>query len=332
MSVAKVELGRRLFYSEHLSGTGAYACASCHRQALAFTDGRRRAIGATGALHRRSSMSLANVAYNASLAWADPALRTLEDQAAVPMFNDAPIELGIRGNEPEVIARLEADPAIVALFSRAFPGEAAAITFDNVRKALASFERTLISGDSAYDRLVYLDDRTALSAQAKSGMPLFFSERLGCSGCHAGPTFSGPIVYAGATKTEASFHNTGVYNLDASGRYPPGNEGLARQTGAAGDMGRFRAPTLRNIAVTAPYMHDGSIPTLRDVVRHYAAGGRNWIRSNARAIGPRNPHQSQAVAGFEISPGEIDDLVAFLEHLTDASFLRDPRFADPGPP
>ena len=155
MSPAKVELGRHLFYDARLSGNGSQACASCHRQALAFTDGRPRAVGSTGEVHRRGAMSLTNVAYNVALTWADPGTRRLEDQALIPMLGDRPVELGLKGREAELVGRLEADERYVAMFRGAFPVEPAPITLANVTRALASFERTLISGDSAYDRLVY---------------------------------------------------------------------------------------------------------------------------------------------------------------------------------
>ena len=321
MSAAKVELGRHLFYDRRLSASGTAACASCHRQKLAFTDGLPRALGATGELHPRSSMSLANVAYNRSFAWADPTLESLEHQAAVPMFNRDPVELGVEGSGEAMARRLGLDRRYEAMFAAAFPEEEAAarIRLETVIRALTAFERTLISGESAYDRWVYRDERSAMSEEARRGMRLFFSERLGCSECHGGFTFSGPVTYRGAPEIGPAFHNTGLYNLGDEGLYPRPNQGLASFTGKPADMGRFRAPTLRNVALTAPYMHDGSIATLGEVVDHYAAGGRSGD----------NPHKSPLIHGFRQTAGEKRDLVAFLESLTDRSFVTDPRFADP---
>jgi cytochrome c peroxidase len=322
LTVEKVELGRRLFYDRRLSGDGHYACASCHRQELAFTDGRSRAMGAEGDLHPRSAMSLANVAYAATLAWDEPALTRLEDQALVPMLATAPVELGIAGREDEVLARLTADPRYRELFAAAFPGDAGPFTLDHVARTLASFERTLISGRSAYDRLLWDDDRGALTPAAWRGMELFFSERLGCSDCHAGFNFSGPVRFVepggGAAEPAPAFFNTALHDL-GGGAYPPDNPGLTRHTGRAEDRGRFRAPTLRNVALTAPYMHDGSIATLGEVIDHYAAGGR--------AAG--NPLKDPRLRGFFLGPGEKADLVAFLGSLTDHAFVTDPRLADP---
>lgn len=317
---AKVDLGRRLFYDERLSGDGRLSCAGCHRQELAFTDGRPRAVGRTGAEHPRSSMTLTNVAYNASLTWARPDLRRLERQLEMPLFAARPIEMGATARGIE--ARLRRDPETVRRFRVAFAGEVQPLRMDNVARALASFERTLISGSSPYDRWVFWDEREALSREQRRGMELFFSQRAGCSACHAGFNLSGPVVFAGSPPAEPAFHNTNLYNVDGKGSYPPADPGLLAHTGRPEDMGRFRAPTLRNIARTAPYMHDGSLPTLQAVVEHYAAGGR------ARPVGAgRDPRLRR----LDLSTRERDALVAFLEALTDEQFLVDPRFSDPEP-
>ncbi len=318
MTVAKIDLGRRLFYDTRLSANGTFACATCHQQAHAFTDGRAHAIGSTGAAHARSAMSLTNVAYNASFGWADPALRTLEAQIAVPMFNEHPIELGLKGHEAEVVRRFEGD---AAAFRVAFPGEGAPVTLPNIVKAIAAFERTLVSGDSPLDRYLYRDDKTAMSASALRGMASFFSSRFRCAECHGSFNLSGPVDFDGAETVNGTiplvFHNTGLYDVDGRGGYPPTDRGLFDITHRAADMGRFRAPTLRNIAVTAPYMHDGSIPTLEAAVVHYSTGGH------------ASPLRSDRVRGFLMSPTERADLVAFLESLTDQSFLTNPSFAAP---
>ena len=290
LSAAKVRLGRRLFYDRALSGNGTFSCASCHRQELAFTDGRAQAVGSTGELHPRSAMSLANAAYDATLTWANPELRTLEDQARVPMFNRHPVELGLADREEQVLERFRSDPDYVRMFRAAFDAEPVLVTMDSVVRALASFVRTLISGDSPYHRLVYRGEMDALSESARRGMRLFFSERLGCANCHAGFMLSGPVVFEGAAEIEPTFHNTGLYDIDGKGAYPPGNRGLYERTGRPEDMGRFRAPTLSNVAITAPYMHDGSIESLEELVDFYAAGG---AAGGNRTLDRRRPPQPQ---------------------------------------
>lgn len=331
MTPAKVELGRRLFHDRALSANGTYACSSCHRQELAFTDGRARALGSTGELHPRGAMSLANVAYGATLAWADPRLTRLEDQARIPMLNEHPVELGLSGREDEVLRRLRADPDYPGMFSTAFPENPDPVSLANVTRAIASFERTLISGDSPYDRLVYRDETGALSESARRGMRLFFSERLGCSRCHGGFTFSGPIAFEGARPIAATFHNNGLYNLGGDGSYPGDNPGLYAITGRTEDMGRFRAPTLRNIELTAPYMHDGSMATLTEVIDHYARGGRLVPDGPLAGDGRASPRKSDLIRGFDLDDRGKADLVEFLKSLTDRSFVTDPRFAAPSP-
>jgi cytochrome c peroxidase len=315
ISEEKVQLGRRLFYDARLSGNQSYSCASCHQQARAFTDGRAQAIGSTGQTHRRGALSLTNVAYNAIFGWADQNRRTLESQMDVPMYNEHPIELGLKDRDGEVLARLSADKNEVDRFKAAFPDEAEAVTMPHVVKAIASFERVLLSGSSPLDRYIFNDDRAAISPAARRGLDLFFSSRLRCSQCHASFNLSGPVTFEGAPRVPLAFHNTGVFTLDL---------GLFEQTKDKADLGKFRAPTLRNIAVTAPYMHDGSIPTLSKVVEHYAAGGRAGpFRSSPGGYEPR------LMDGFVISPSETADLIAFLESLTDEEFLNNPAFGDP---
>ena len=166
LTTEKVELGRHLFYDKRLSGNGTQSCAGCHEQARAFTDGRTLAIGSTGQAHPRNSMTLANVAYAASLTWPNPILTQLELQARVPLFGiDPVVELGLRGREDEALGRLRAEPRYAPLFAAAFPGEAAPFTIDNVLRALASFQRTIISGNSPFDRFQYRGEAEALTPQ-----------------------------------------------------------------------------------------------------------------------------------------------------------------------
>lgn len=317
ITAEKVELGRRLFYDRRLSGNQSYSCASCHRPELAFSDGLAHAVGSTGQLHPRSTMSLANVGYNLTLTWADSGLVRIEDQASIPMFNQHPVELGLAGRMDEALQRLASDPGYVELFAEAFPQSGGEISLRTVQQALATFQRTLLSMDSAYDRYVYLGESGALSEAARRGMKLFFSERLACSKCHSGFNFSGPVRQRGRPDPSAAFHNTGLYNIDGRGGYPSQDTGLHQLSKRPRDMGRFRAPTLRNIAVTAPYMHDGSIATLQEVLEHYAVGGRN---------GSGNPLKSPLLRGFELTGQQQADLIEFLKSLTDEGFLKEPGF------
>ncbi len=328
MSAEKVELGRYLFYDQRLSGTGTMACSSCHFQEFAFTDQRALPVGVTGDIHPRNAQTLTNVAYNATLTWANPNLLTLERQIVIPMFGEHPVEMGITGNEDIVLERFTRDAQYRELFAAAFPNQTDPITFNNIVLALSSFNRTLISGDSPYDRYLR-GERDALSESAQRGMALFFSEELECHHCHTGFNMSLSTISANTTFEERPFFNTGLYNIDGRGAYPPDNTGTHEITNRANDMGRFRPPTLRNIALTAPYMHDGTFATLEDVIQFYMDGGQHIEDGDYAGDGRANPYKSGLVAGFSLTPQEIDDLVAYLESLTDDTFITDPRFANP---
>jgi cytochrome c peroxidase len=325
MSAVKVELGRRLFYDTRLSGNQTQSCASCHEQARAFTDGRARGLGSTGELHPRGPQQLANLAWFRAFTWANSVIPNLEIQALGPMTGQDPVELGASGLDATVAARLAADPDYPALFRAAFPEEPVTYSYVSIVKAIAAFERTLVSGDSPYDRW-QRGDAAALSASALRGKDLFFSARLGCATCHSGFAFTDAAVAPGEVGNPTPFHNIGLYDVDGQGAYPPGGTGLTALTFLPEDMGKFRTPPLRNVAVTAPFMHDGSVATLSEVVDLFAAGGR--VR---QLTGVPSPIQSDLVRPFTLAAGEKADLLAFLEALTDETFLTDPRFSNPFP-
>jgi len=331
ISQAKVDLGRHLFYDPRLALTRNGSCVSCHEQRLAFTDGRARALAPGGSAHPRNSMSLTNAVYNARQNWANPNIRTLREQASLVLLNQDPVELGWAGHEVEILGRFRADGDYVARFAAAFPDQADPYTLNNVAIALAAFTATLISGDSDYDRRV-------LSDAARRGEVLFFSERLECNHCHNGFNLANSVVHANTTLDNIEYKNNALYNIPgpasgyplASGNYPAGNQGLYGFTFRAGDMGRFRPPSLRNIALTAPYMHDGSIATLREVVvDHYAKGGRTIAEGPYAGNGATSPSKDALMIGFTISDAETDDLLAFFDSLTDWRFICDTRFSDP---
>jgi cytochrome c peroxidase len=326
----KVELGRHLFYDKRLSAGQTMACATCHQQERAFTDGKPVAVGSTGQLSGRNSMSLANVAYFPTLTWGNPQIVSLEAQTLIPIFGEHPVEMGMAGKEALLFQRLKADPTYQKLFAKAFPDQARAsenelYSLSTVTKALAAFERTLLSFNSPYDRYKYGGQQTAISRAARRGESLFFSEKLECHHCHGSFLFTDNIKHTRLAFVEKGFHNTGLYNEDGKGAYPTGHEGIAEFTGRDEDMGKFRTPSLRNVALTAPYMHDGSIDTLEEVIRtHYAKQGR------AVFVGkPANPLRSQFIVGFTVSDEEVRDLVEFLKSLTDESFLRKRKFSNP---
>jgi len=319
MSIAKVQLGRRLFREQHLSVTGNYACITCHEPALAYTDGRAKALGATDGATKRSSMTLTNVAYNAAFTWGDSSVRTLEAQMQQPLFNEHPVEIGMKGREATVLNWLRSQTSYRQQFEQAFGKEPAVISIGNLIKAIAAYERTLISGNSAFDRYVFRDDSGAMSDAAKRGMSLFYSKRVGCAQCHSGLNFNGPIRSERHPQAAAAFANTGLYSMDGHGSYPSSDRGLFDVTGKPADMGKMRVPTLRNICLTAPYMHDGSVPSLSAAIDHYAQGGRQL------PAGPNAANHliDRRIQAFALSPQQKSDLIAFLASLTDSEFTAD---------
>lgn len=330
MTAEKVELGRRLFYDARLSPDGTMACASCHDQARAFSDGRALSVGAGGAVGIRNAPGLANIGYFPQLTWGNPHVTTLEFQALIPLFGDDPVEMGGNGREAEIFARLAEDPWYAAAFPAAFP-ERPQVDLFTVTRALSAFGRSLISLGSPYDRYKYGGEPEAISDAAKRGEQLFFEHRFECYHCHGGILFTDNLQTARSHLAETGSHNNGLYNIDGVGSYPPRATGFYEFTGDPADMGRFRTPSLRNVAVTAPYFHDGSAATLEDVLDHYARAGREIIDGPHAGDGARNPHKDGMIAGFTATSAERDDIVAFLESLTDEGFLTDPSLADPWP-
>lgn len=326
MSEAKVALGRALFYDKNLSFNQQQSCESCHQQQFAFAEPLITSVGTTGQKHRRNAPALVNIAYNKTLTWAHDGLTSLEQQILLPMFGESPIELGITGHEQQVLSRFTT-PQYQALFEAAFPDET--ISFDLIVKALSSFVRSLLSLNSSFDRYAYMADDNAISESALRGMNLFFSEKLECHHCHGGFNFTQSTSHEKQLIDRRPFHNTGLYFTKESQGYPKKDTGLAEISTLARDDGRFRAPTLRNIEKSAPYMHDGSIATLSAVLDFYAAGGRNIEQEPFQGDGRNHPLKSPFVKGFDMSEQDKADLLAFLSTLTDEQFLTNENYQQP---
>jgi cytochrome c peroxidase len=330
MAEPKALLGRYLFYDKRMSVNGTQSCASCHQQELAFTDGRPKALGATGEEHPRSAMSLVNVAYAGVLTWSNPNLRSLEEQALIPMMSEHPVELGLRSGMAAFLGQIGADSLYRLLFAEAFPGVKEPVTLGNVAKALAAFERSIISARSPYDRYYFGGETGAISVSAQRGQAIFFGDRVaGCFHCHGGFNFSDATVDEGSRGQRIEFHNTGLYNVPGTFRYPRPNLGIYQQTRKVADAGKFKTPSLRNVVLTAPYMHDGSIATLEEVLDHYVAGGRTIANGPFAGRGHENPYRDSRMTGIALTPQNRDDLLAFLRSLTDVELTRDPRFSNP---
>lgn len=330
MSAAKVDLGRYLFYDKRLSGNGTQACAGCHFQDKAFTDGLAVSKGSTGDFTHRSAQPLGNVAYSPTLTWANPSLLSLEKQMEVPLFGESPVEMGLNDTtKVQVLQRLAALPLYKEKFAAAFDGQTAPINWQNIIYAIASFQRTLITGNSRYDQ--FMAGKTALTPSEMRGMNLFFGEKAECFHCHGSFNFNDQVVHASTRVLELPFSNTGLFNIGGTGAFPEPNRGVFELSGLPKDMGMFRAPSLRNVEVTAPYTHDGSIATLEGMLDFYAAGGRNITSGPNAGDGRLNPHKSDLISLIKLDAQEKADIVAFLKTLTDHDFLTNPALSSPFP-
>lgn len=289
----KVALGRRLFFDPVLSADRSVSCASCHRPEHAFADSTARSLGARGARPPRNTPSLLNAAYGGPYLW-DGRTSTLEEQVLLPVAQPREMALPLT----DAVARLRADSTYRRAFGAAFPtvtGDEPGVTRENLGRALASYVRTLRAGNSPADRFA-AGAEDAVSLEARRGYALFVG-KAGCTRCHGGPLF-----------TDERFHNTGV------GWGGP-DAGRTRITGRPEDRGLFNTPSLRNVAETAPYMHDGSMETLHEVVRFYVRGGGS------------NPNLDRRLEPLDLTEAEIDALVAYLRAMTSPGPGSQPRRA-----
>lgn len=298
LTVEGVALGKKLFFDKILSGDNSQSCASCHEPPSSFTDPRRFSVGIDGVAGSRNSMPLFNLAWNFDerFFW-DGRARSLEQQALEPVRN--PIEM--HSDWKQVAIKLQAHPTYPALFEQVFGKQA--IDSVLVTRAIAQFERTLISGNSKFDK--YLRNEGSLTAQELNGFNVFMDETKGdCFHCHG--SNNNPLW------TDNLFHNNGLDTQFS-------DLGLGAITGDPTDNGKFKSPSLRNLAFSAPYMHDGRFQTLEDVINHYSEGLKP-----SSTIDPLMKKVNQG--GVKLSPQEKADLKAFLLSLSDLDFISNPAF------
>lgn len=275
----KIALGKQLYFDGRLSADGKVSCASCHDPAKGFSNADQFATGVEGKKGGRNSPTVINAAYQKFQFW-DGRAKSLEDQALGPIQN--PIEMNM--TLEAVVTKLNGIEGYKSQFQKVFGSD---VTSDGIAKAIAAYERTVLSGDAPYDKFK-AGDASALSEAAQRGMKLFFG-KANCVACHSGPNF-----------TDNGFHNIGVGSSD---------EGRFAISKSAGDKGAFKTPTIREIAKTGPYMHDGSLKTLEEVVAHYVKGGNP------------NPQLDEEIFPLKLTPEESADLVTFMKDgLSSASY------------
>ena len=283
----KIALGREIYFDPRLSADGTVSCASCHNPKLAFTDGQKASVGIRGQIGRRSAPTIINRVFSKSQFW-DGRASSLEEQAKAPMIN--PIEMGNK-NYDMVAKRLRNIKGYRKEFKKAFGTEK--FTVEHVVKAIASFERAVVSGNSPFDNFESGGDEKALSQSSKRGLDIF-RDKGRCSQCHAGFNF-----------TDEKFHNTGE-GMDK----PNPDLGRYEMTKKEEDRGAFKTQTLREITHTAPYMHDGNLKTLEEVVEFYNKGG------------VKNPNLDKEMKPLYLTDEEKKDLVEFLKTLSGEGWQR----------
>ena len=299
LTLEGISLGRKLFYDPILSDGNRQSCASCHNQSKGFSDPRRVSPGAApGAIGKRNAMALINLAWRREFFW-DGSSFSLEHQALDPVSN--PVEMNLPW--PKAIQKLKAHEEYPLLFERAFGVQ----DFDSthVVKAIAQFEKTLISANSKYDK--YLRGEATLTDKERLGLDLFNSERADCFHCHNGITF-----------TDNSFRNNGLQSTVR-------DSGLGGVNGNPRDIAKFKVVTLRNIGFTAPYMHDGRFQTLEQVINFYS----DSVNQQSPNIDPVMLKSNRENGSLNLTDEEKEALIAFLNTLNDSSFVEDEKFSNP---
>ncbi|MCB0584088.1 MAG: cytochrome C peroxidase [Phaeodactylibacter sp.] len=307
LTVEGIALGRHLFYDPILSSDSTQSCSSCHNPQLSFTDGNKVSTGILGIDGRRSSMAIVNMAFNTKGFFWDGRAATLEAQALLPVEDHTELN----DSWENVVKKLARHKDYPAMFRQAFGIEKKSeITKELAVKAIAQFERTMVSYQSRFDKVVWEQQGWPTDAEQR-GRDLFFVEfatntqdHPGCSHCHGSALF-----------TENNYFNNGIDSVATLSDFK--DYGLGEVSGNIYDNGKFRVPTLRNIALTAPYMHDGRFNTLEEVLDHYASGGHGVSNEDAN------------IQPFTLNEQQKQDLIAFLNMLTDTSFVNNPAFQSP---
>jgi len=318
------ELGRHLFFEKKLSLNQMKSCASCHSPELAFSDGYRRSVGTLGDNLLHNAPSLINCSRLRFFDWANPIAHTVQDQIKRPLFNEHPAEMGLQYSLQAIKDFISRDSTYRSLIRKAYPGSDGNLNVSQIIDCICDYEGCLNASGSKFDR--YLNHQGALSPSELNGYALFSSERLQCIRCHALPDFTKATI---SSDPDSVFFNTGLYNVGNQNRYPARDLGLERFTKQATDNGKFKVPSLRNVILTAPYMHDGSVNTIEEVIDHYASGGRNVDYGPDQGDGRKNALKSPRIQGFALSKTEKQDLINFLYTLTDSSIFSNPTFQNP---
>ena len=318
MNSPDVTLGHFLFYEKKLSINSSKSCSSCHDPLLAFSDGYRSSVGIYGDPLPHNSPSLINVSSRISLDWKRADLHLLEDQMNRPLFSMVPPELGIESKDSSFLNRFQDDSLYITLFREAFPHELNPISFTNIKKSISSYLLQLNSRQSAYDKFKTNPRKYPLSKDALKGMKIFYGKKTSCFVCHGGQDFDKP-------EFGSHFANTGLYYCREFTQDEISNVENCTDV----DSLAYRIPSLRNVAISGPYYHDGSEDELLEVIRNYEKGGRIVDFGDCRGDGAFHPLKDARLRKFVLSDDEELELLAFLQTLTDTSYLCNQLFTNP---
>lgn len=318
-ATTKQQLGHYLFFDTQLSLNNTKSCSSCHNPAFAFSDGYRTSITSLGENVLHNAPSLINSVYLKKYDWANINATSFIAQIKRPLYGNHPVELGLDKHITELQEQFSKDSLYKTLFKNAFPNADSLFTKEQIETAIVEYEKTLVSKESQFDK-------SDLTPNQYNGLKLFTSKKLNCAVCHPPPFFT---LATNTDNIDSIYVNIGLYNVDNTNQYPANDEGLSSFTHKSKDNGKFKIPSLRNVMVTAPYMHDGSLATINEVIDMYARGGRNVNFGNNKGDGKLNKNKHSLITGFEITAKEKQDLIEFLTSLTDNSIFYKQSFQNP---
>lgn len=319
-SISLRELGHQLFFDKRLSFDQTISCSRCHDPILAFTDGYKLSLNSNAESLLRNAPTLLNINNRESYNWANPNDTSLRLQMQRPLYGKHPKELNIDGHQNDIILRLASINTYRILFKKTFGQNFKKINFNQIEIALAYFIEKLQSRNSKLDQFLQSGDSSLLSHQEWRGFALFHSDSIDCSACHGGIDFFEP-------DRGGTFANIGLYNCNSS--YPLNDLGVQNENNDSEYNGLFRIPSLRNIALTSPYYHDGSEEDLEKVIRNYERGGRKVDFGNCKGDGRLHPNLDGRLQEFQLSEYDRKALISFLHCLTDTSYLKDDRYLIP---
>lgn len=314
------ELGHYFFYDVRLSYNLKKSCSSCHDPSLAFSDGYRLSLNSDAEMLKRNSSSILNINHRTCFDWANPQITSLKEQMKRPLFSEHPIELGFNLKASQILERFKSDRLYQSLYKSCYGKDISNLNLEEIIDCIVVYELSLQSRFSIYDQFLKTNDTLIFTDQELMGYRLFFSDSISCHRCHGGLDFVEPTF-------GPAFANIGLYNCNGS--YPIRDRGQYEHSKNYSDDGVFRIPTLRNVAITGPYYHDGSGNSLEEVILNYEHRGRNLRSGDCIGDGSFHPNVDSRLKQFQLDRNKRKALIAFLHTLTDTSYLSNPYFLDP---